>query len=388
MPHPNMRLRKKFEFLSTAFTEDPGDGHYRTESRKHHAIAALQGTCYSPPTNQPHSLTCDPSGIVPREMPKTPRSSTSQGKMRISIVGAGRMGTALGAALRHEGYVIQAVITRKASHARRSAKVIGGPIPLTVGQLMGAPRTAPARVSESDLVLISTPDDALESVATNLRTVFRAPSGKGKAFKRIALHTSGAVSSHVLAPLRSAGFAVGSMHPLVSVAQGPTSASLFQGVHFCVEGDSRAVMAARELIRNLRGHAFTIDPALKPLYHAAAAMASGQFLALIDVAMEMLAECGLSRKRAQRILLPLLRSSVENLETKTLAEALTGPLSRRDVATVRKHLAIMKAKKLSEAARLYSELGSRALKLSRSSAPDDAADVIAKLLRRPPRNFS
>ena len=290
-------------------------------------------------------------------MSKTPRSPASQRKLRISIVGAGRMGTALGVALRRAGHFIPVVVTRRASHASASAKAVGGAIPLTDRQLSNPSRASLVGFFESDVVLISTPDDVLSGVAANLGAILPAQSRKAVAVKRVALHTSGAVSSQVLAPLRKAGFAVGSMHPLVSVAHGPTSADLFRGVHFCVEGDLRAVRVARALIRDLRGQVFTIDPALKPLYHAAAAMASGQFLALIDVAIEMLAECGLSKRQAQQILLPLLRSSVENLETKTPSEALTGPLSRRDVSTVRKHLASMKTKKLSEAADSVFDVG-------------------------------
>lgn len=296
------------------------------------------------------------------------------------------MGTALGLSLRREGHAIPLVVTRQASHARQAAKVIRGAIPLTERQFVDPKGTTLAR-TESVVLLISTPDDALDGVAAKLAGLPWPRLANGP-LSRVALHTSGAISSNALAPMRNAGFAVGSMHPLVSVADGKTSPGLFRGVHFCVEGDQRAVRVARRLVQDLGGHAFTIESELKPLYHAAAAMASGQLTALIDVAIGMLAECGLSKRQARQILLPLLRSTIQNLETKSPSEALTGPLSRRDVSTVRKHLAAMKASDLDEATALYAALGIRALELSRSSVTTaDAAETIAKLLRtslRPP----
>src|SRR5688572_16583609 len=78
-------------------------------------------------------------------------------------------------------------------------------------------------------------------------------------------------------------------------------------------------------------------------------------------------ECGLTKRRARQILAPLLTSTAANLNAQSPADALTGPFARGDVATVRKHLAAMKAKKMTKAADLYAALGLRALRLSESA---------------------
>ena len=318
---------------------------------------------------------------------KTSDSSTSRSKAkrhRISIVGAGRMGTALGLALRRAGHHIEVVVTKSRPSARRAAKLIGsGAAALAEPQLTNPPAETVRRFVESELLLISTPDDALEAVAARLAGTFRrAGAGRGKA-PQFALHTSGAVSSAVLAPLRALGFSVGSVHPLVSVAGAAAAPDPFRGAHFCVEGDRAATRVARSLVKELGGHPFTISSEAKPLYHAAATVSSGHVTALFDLAIEMVQECGLTKRRAQQILAPLLRSTAANLVAQSPAEALTGPFARGDVATVVRHLAAMKAKKMTEAGDLYAALGLRAVRLVKSTKPNrKSAKDIKKLLSR------
>jgi predicted short-subunit dehydrogenase-like oxidoreductase (DUF2520 family) len=94
-------------------------------------------------------------------------------------------------------------------------------------------------------------------------------------------------------------------------------------------------------------------------------MTSGNVTALFDVALEMLVECGLTRKTARRILQPLLVSTVHNLEAKDPAQALTGTFSRGDVETVKRHLASLREHKLAEDLELYCRLGKRSLKMTK-----------------------
>jgi predicted short-subunit dehydrogenase-like oxidoreductase (DUF2520 family) len=324
----------------------------------------------------------------PQSKSQTSHSSASKLKQakrpRVSIIGAGRMGTALGLALRRAGCRIEVVVTRTPQSAHRAAKLIGGGAAgLIERQWVNAPSATMRRLVESDLLLISTPDDALEAVAARLAgTVRRAPNQPGKT-QLLALHTSGALSSEVLAPLRALGFSVGSLHPLVSVADAANVPDRFSGAYFCVEGDRAAARVARSLVKHLGGHSFTISPQDKPLYHAAAAVSSGHVTALFDLAIEMLVECGLTKRRAQQILAPLLASAAANLGAKTPAEALTGPFARGDVATVEKHLAAMRTRKMKEAIDLYSALGLRAARLAgRTKRNRWSLKDIKKLLSR------
>ncbi|HKO36441.1 MAG TPA: Rossmann-like and DUF2520 domain-containing protein [Pyrinomonadaceae bacterium] len=294
------------------------------------------------------------------------------------------MGTALGIALRRAEHHIEVVVTKSAPSARRAAKLIGGGAAGWVArQPNHAPEVTLSRLVQSDLLLISTPDDALEAVAGHLGDTIRSAGVDRGKDQRVAIHTSGAVSSEVLAPLRALGFSVGSLHPLVSIADAAAAHNPFSGAHFCVEGDRAAARIARSLVKDLGGRPFTISAEAKPLYHAAATVSSGHVTALFDVAIGMLQECGITTRRARQILAPLLQSTAANLAAQSPAQALTGPFARGDVATVGKHLAAMKSKKMAEAADLYAALGLRALRLTestkRSSRP---AKDIKKLLSR------
>jgi predicted short-subunit dehydrogenase-like oxidoreductase (DUF2520 family) len=303
-------------------------------------------------------------------------------RLRISIIGTGRLGTALGGALRRTGHRIDLVVAKHAASARRAARLIGtDAVSLSGRQLDQLSSANYERLFGSRLILIATPDDVLEPLGKHLAQIFRRQNANRANSPAVVLHTSGALSSDVLKPLRTVGFAVGSVHPLISIADRRSTEKVFEGGYFCIEGDQEAARVARTLVKDLKGHGFTIDANLKALYHAAAVMSSGHVTALFDVAIEMLTHCGLSAHQAQRVLLPLLASATTNLATNNPAGALTGTFARGDLATARKHLAAMKSADLKEAATTYVLLGQRSLKLAKTRKPGtNRRDGIARLL--------
>ncbi|MDT5120728.1 MAG: hypothetical protein QOC96_210 [Acidobacteriota bacterium] len=278
----------------------------------------------------------------------------------ISIVGAGRMGTALALALSSCGYKIEAIVARRKLQAQRAAGLIEGvqPLALTTGQF--------DQIPDSDILFITTPDDGIESVADQLARVYtrRHARRKRMPFLGAALHASGALSSTVLHSLRDAGFATGSLHPLVSVSDSVSGAASLRSAFFCVEGDARSRHTARYLVSALGAESFTIQAKDKVLYHAAAVLASGHVTALFDIAAEMLTYCGLTEERARAVLLPLLSSTLENLSRSDPAHALTGTFARADTRTVRKHLQALHSFGLRDALAAYTLLGQRSLLLS------------------------
>jgi predicted short-subunit dehydrogenase-like oxidoreductase (DUF2520 family) len=287
-------------------------------------------------------------------------------KPEVSIIGTGRLGTALAIALAEQHYSIGALVARRRESARRTAALLKVPSRvLALKQLADRP--------PSELLLIATPDDQIPKVTEALANLDWDLDGKP-----IVLHTSGALSSDVLTPLRRKDWSIGSLHPLVSVSEPTAGARLLRGAFWCVEGDKRAVRLARSLVRDLEGRSFSISSANKPLYHAAAVMVSGNVTALFDVALEMLGQCGLNPKQAQEALLPLLASAVRNLEQLSPSRALTGTFARGDLETVKRHLQALKNNK--SALELYRLLGLRSLDLSAARLDPAVVKQIRRLI--------
>jgi predicted short-subunit dehydrogenase-like oxidoreductase (DUF2520 family) len=239
----------------------------------------------------------------------------------ISIIGAGRLGRSLGRSLRERGWKIHSVVTRSPATARRAVRSIGGGY---------ARATISNDVFLASIILISVPDSAISEVVQRLAAV--DPPDPRKSF---ILHTSGALCSGVLAPLRQLGASVGSMHPLQSFSG--VSAPNLEGRVFAIEGDAGAVRVARSLARALGGQIVLLDSADKPLYHAAASMAAGQVLAEMEAAIRIFVSLGMKRREALRALLPLTRQVLENQERLGSRAAWTGPLARGDFRVVAEH---------------------------------------------------
>ena len=279
------------------------------------------------------------------------------------------MGTALAIALSSLNYEVQALVARTVGHARQAAALLGSSVlPLSAKQLH--------RLPASQLIFITTPDGAILDAAKSIVSL------KASSHGRTVLHTSGALAStEVLAPLAAAGFATGSLHPLVSISTPRTAVEKLGGAFYCIEGQAAARRVAGSIVRDLGGHSFHIAAEDKPLYHAAAVMASGHVTALIAIAIEMLGECGLDKKTARQVLVPLLESTVANLSEADPAAALTGTYARGDLETVKRHLKALSNKRLTEALAAYKLLGRRSLELAEKKIDSRAREQILRLLK-------
>src|SRR6266566_4540667 len=217
----------------------------------------------------------------------------------LAIIGAGRVGRALGRRLRELGWKIGAVVTRSEPSARRAVRFIGD------GK---ACEGMTRRILASRVILIATPDDEIAVVAQELARI-----GEEELRGRVVLHTSGAMDSAVLDAAPERGAMVGSMHPLQSF--GGVSVPSLEGKVFTIEGETQAVRVARQIARSLGGLPVRISRSKRILYHTKAAMAAGHVLAVEEAATQLLLSVGMRRSEAVRALLPLTRQVLENLET-------------------------------------------------------------------------
>jgi predicted short-subunit dehydrogenase-like oxidoreductase (DUF2520 family) len=299
---------------------------------------------------------------------KSPSAKAKGARMRrpwtINIIGAGRLGTALALALSARGHSIEALVARRAAHARRAAQLIGDERTRALAE------TELDQLPPADIIFITTPDDVIAGVAARLATSLKQDQRRTPS---TVLHASGALSSEVLSVLRERGFRTGSMHPLISVSEPRAGAQGLRSAFYCVEGGRAAVEMARSIVRDLGGQSFSLDARDKALYHAAAVMASGHVVALLDIAAGMLVRCGLSERRARAVLMPLVRSAVDNLSQSEPGRALTGTFARADTATVLRHLDTLDAPDLRDALAVYILLGQRSLQLAQANGANPAA---------------
>jgi predicted short-subunit dehydrogenase-like oxidoreductase (DUF2520 family) len=184
----------------------------------------------------------------------------------------------------------------------------------------------------SAVVWFCVPDGAIAGAAASLTG---AADWQGK----VALHSSGALTSDELAVLRERGAAVASVHPLMTFVRG--SRPSLAAVSFAIEGDPKAVRAARTIVLRMRGLPFAIGKRQKEAYHAWGMFASPLLTALLVAGERVAGAAGIARKPARERMLPILRQTLANYARLGAAASFSGPIARGDVATIRKHLQVL-----------------------------------------------
>ncbi len=277
------------------------------------------------------------------------------------IVGAGRLGLALGWQLTASGRI------GRITFAGRSAS---SPVhPVFDRAEAGYTSDLPVADDEPTLIVVAVPDGAIADVASDLAARRLPPVP--------VLHTSGVLSSRILAPLAEVGHPVGSIHPLVAVADPVDSAGHLVHAWYGLEGEPGAVEAAGILVGLLKGGAFPVDPSMKPAYHAAAVFASNYVVAVLAVGEELMTAAGVPLEQARMAIAALARGAIASVEATSPVAALTGPVSRGDDETVALHIAGLSP----ELRPLYSELARQTLRLSRfrGLGPDAAGRIVRAL---------
>jgi predicted short-subunit dehydrogenase-like oxidoreductase (DUF2520 family) len=261
----------------------------------------------------------------------------------ITLIGAGNLAQAIGAALRAAGYTINAVAGRAAAQSQRRSVALAKKLEAEAIALEDAS-------PDSDIIWICHTDDALANTA---KWLAHKPGWKGK----IVFHSSGALTSDVLVPLRRAGASVASLHPMMTFV--PGTKPKMQDVPFAVEGDNRAVSAARRIVKELGAEIFKIKKTAKPLYHALGSFSSPLLVATLVTAERVGRASGLSATQTRKVMGPILRQTLKNYQESGAAAAFSGPIKRGDLNTVRRHL--QELKRVPAASEVYRALVNSAL---------------------------
>ncbi|HEV7653691.1 MAG TPA: DUF2520 domain-containing protein [Mycobacteriales bacterium] len=247
-------------------------------------------------------------------------SASKRRRLAVGVIGTGRVGAVLGAALAAAGHDVVAATGVSAGSVERARRLLPG-VPLLPADEVAA---------RADLVLVAVPDDVLGPVVAGLAELGVWRPGQ------LVVHTSGAHGAAVLAPAARAGARTIAAHPAMTFTGGPEDLGRLPGTTFGVTTDHLADAAA--LVADLGGDLVEVAEAARPLYHAALVVGANHLVTLVNEAADLLARAGVAEPG--QVLRPLLTAALDNALRDGDA-ALTGPVSRGDAGTVAGHLRVL-----------------------------------------------
>lgn len=239
--------------------------------------------------------------------------------LKLGFIGAGTVGTALAVRLNSKGYPIVAVSSRSRTSAENLAQAVGG-----------------CRVSDNnqgvadnaELIFITTPDDAIASVASQIQW------HPGQS----VVHCSGAASTDILQSAKEFGAQVGAFHPLQTFASAKQAIENIPGSTFALEAEEPLLNTLKDMATALDGHWVELKASDKVIYHASAVIACNYMVTVVKLATDLWQSFAVPPHQAAQALLPLLRGTLNNIETVGIPQCLTGPIARGDIGTIKKHL--------------------------------------------------
>lgn len=290
---------------------------------------------------------------------------TEMSRDTIAILGMSKVGMAIGFLLRSTGYKVAAIASRSPLSLKQGMSYTGG-LPFT---------SFSEAASCADCIFITTSDDAIASICDTI-----ASEGSIKPGKKV-IHMSGVGGLGLLDAARRSGAHIASIHPLQSFADVEGAIKNIPGSTFGITSDNEINQWAVQLVKNLGGIPFFISDTDKPLYHAAACIASNYLTTLIHMVEVMYESLGLSHEDALHAFWPLVKGTIRNIEEKGTIQALTGPIARGDIGTLKKHIEALHLK-LPNLLRAYSILGilTTDLGLEKKTLSPQGAEHMRKLL--------
>lgn len=284
----------------------------------------------------------------------------------VAILGLGKVGTAVGFLLRQAGYRIVAVASRSKASLTQGIVYTGGKPYLNFS----------AAALTANCIIITTSDDAIAHVCKKIS------SERGIRPGAKVIHMSGVGGLDLLKSAQDAGAHVACIHPLQSFADVEGAIRNIPGSTFGITSADEIKEWSVQMVRDLGGVPFFIADADKPLYHAAACIASNYLTTLIHMVEEIYQSLGLSREDTIRAIWPLVMGTIANIETKGTVQALTGPVARGDAGTIKKHAEALR-NKLPALLQAYSALGilTADVGLKKKTLSPETARLIKELLK-------
>jgi len=286
-------------------------------------------------------------------------------KQKVGFIGAGKVGTALAARLSMEGYPVIAVADTNLHAAETLSTLVPG---------CKVFKDAQHVADTVDIAFITTPDDSIAKVASELR--WRSHQN--------VVHCSGADSPDILEPAERYGAVTGSFHPCQAFASVDQAIENVPGSTISIEAPSPLRETLQEMASAIGCDWMVLKPGDKVLYHVAAVFVSNYAVSLLKVATDLFRYFDLTPSQATKVLLPLIQGNINNMKNVGLPHCLTGPIARGDVGTIQRHMSALREREPS-LLRLYGELGLQATRvaLEKGTIDRQVAERLHALLKSP-----
>ena len=285
--------------------------------------------------------------------------------LKLGFIGAGTVGTALAVRLSSKGYRVVAVSSRSEASAKNLAQAISGCHVFNSNQ---------AVADAAELVFITTPDDAIASVASQIQW----HCGQS------VVHCSGADSTDRLESAKKLGAHVGVFHPLQTFAGVRQAIENMPGSTFTLEAEEPLLNTLKDMATALDGQWIELKASDKVAYHAAAVIACNYLVTLVKLATDLWQTFAIPPHQATQALLPLIRGTINNIDTIGIPQCLTGPIARGDTGTIKKHLEALQ-KVAPALVSAYRELGRQTIPiaLAKGRINQEQAQELQAILKQP-----
>lgn len=282
--------------------------------------------------------------------------------MKIGIIGAGKVGTAIASVLKAKGFDISGISSRRQESLDTARAYVGEGVIYTLN--------VRDVVEGSDVVAVTTQDREIPNVARDIARQCADLSGK------IFFHTSGAHTASELKPLDAKGAILGSLHPLQTFPDIDSGIAVFPSTYIFIEGDEAAISSLERIALSLGSHSARIESSHKVLYHLAAVFVCNLLCALLYESERVMDRIGIDLVPFY----PIIEATLRNIETKGPLRSLTGPVVRGDAGTIASHLSAIKDMPL--ATGIYRELSRVALEMAkkRGTLSEEQIDTLEAAL--------
>jgi len=284
--------------------------------------------------------------------------------LKLGFIGAGTVGAALAVRLSSKGYQVVAASSRSQTSARNLAQAIKGCQVFNNNQ---------AVADSAEFVFITTPDDTIAPVASQIQW------HPGQS----VVHCSGADSTDILEPAKKLRAKVGVFHPLQTFASVRQAIENISGSTFALEAEEPLLNTLKDMATALDGHWVELKASDKVVYHAAAVIACNYMVTLVKLATDLWQTFNVPPHQATQALLPLLRGTINNIDTVGIPQCLTGPIARGDTGTIKKHLDALQ-KVAPTVLSTYRELGLQTIPIALSKGRIDhhKAEELQAILKK------